>query len=94
MPAPTRIGTTTPWINFASQTMDLTRAYDLIDREFKRRLGGPTPNPMLRPVLGAVYGSQRLFWLYRRLLPSTYARMIGVPKGYRPTPTRRPPSAP
>ena len=50
------------------------------------RLGGPTPNPLLRPVLGAVYGSQRLFWLYRRLLPSTYARMLGVPKGYRPTP--------
>ena len=50
------------------------------------RLGGPTPNPMLRPVLGAVYGSQRLFWLYRRLLPAAYARMLGVPKGYRPTP--------
>ena len=50
------------------------------------RLGGPTPNQLLKPVLGVVYGSQRLFWLYRRLLPSTYARMIGVPKGYRPTP--------
>jgi pimeloyl-ACP methyl ester carboxylesterase len=50
------------------------------------RLGGATPNPLLKPVLGVVYGSQRLFWLYRRLLPSTYARMIGVPKGYRPTP--------
>jgi pimeloyl-ACP methyl ester carboxylesterase len=50
------------------------------------RLGGPTPNQLLRPVLGVVYGSQRLFWLYRRLLPSIYARMLGVPKGYRPTP--------
>jgi pimeloyl-ACP methyl ester carboxylesterase len=50
------------------------------------RLGGPTPNPLLKPVLGIVYGSQRRFWLYRQLLPSTYARMIGVPKGYRPTP--------
>jgi pimeloyl-ACP methyl ester carboxylesterase len=50
------------------------------------RLGGPTPNPLLKPVFGVVYGSQRLFWLYRRLLPSTYARMIGVPKGYRPSP--------
>jgi pimeloyl-ACP methyl ester carboxylesterase len=49
------------------------------------RLGGPTPNPLLKPVLGVVYGSQRLFWLYRRLLPSIYARMLGVPKGYRPT---------
>src|SRR5215207_3019271 len=50
------------------------------------RRGGPTPNQLLKPVLGVVYGSQRLFWLYRRLLPSTYARMLGVPKGYRPTP--------
>jgi pimeloyl-ACP methyl ester carboxylesterase len=50
------------------------------------RLGGPTPTRLLKPVLGVVYGSQRLFWLYRQLLPSTYARMIGVPKGYRPTP--------
>jgi pimeloyl-ACP methyl ester carboxylesterase len=50
------------------------------------RLGGPTPNPLLRPVLDVVYGSQRLFWLYRRLLPSIYARMLGVPKGYRPIP--------
>jgi pimeloyl-ACP methyl ester carboxylesterase len=50
------------------------------------RLGGPTPKQLLKPVLGVVYGSQRLFWLYRRLLPATYARMIGVPKGYRPTP--------
>ena len=49
------------------------------------RLGGPTPNPLLKPVLDAGYGSQRLFWLYRRLLPSIYARMIGVPKGYWPT---------
>ena len=49
------------------------------------RLGGPTPNQLLRRVLGVVYRSQRLFWLYRRLLPATYARMIGVPKGYRPT---------
>jgi len=50
------------------------------------RLGGPTPKQLLRPVFDAVYGSQRLFWLYRRLLPATYARMLGVPKGYRPTP--------
>jgi pimeloyl-ACP methyl ester carboxylesterase len=50
------------------------------------RLGGPAPNRLLKPVLGLVYGSQRLFWLYRELLPSAYAKMIGVPKGYRPTP--------
>jgi pimeloyl-ACP methyl ester carboxylesterase len=50
------------------------------------RLGGPTPSRLLKPIQGAVYGWERMWWLYRRLLPGTYGRMIGVPKGYRPTP--------
>lgn len=50
------------------------------------RLGGPTPNKLLQPIQGTVYGWERLWWLYRTLLPATYARMIGVPKGYQPTP--------
>jgi pimeloyl-ACP methyl ester carboxylesterase len=49
------------------------------------RLGGATPNKLLKPVLGAVYGSERLFWTYRALLPSIYGRMVGVPRGYQPT---------
>jgi pimeloyl-ACP methyl ester carboxylesterase len=50
------------------------------------RLGGPTPNKLLKPVQGTVYGWERLWWLYRRFLPSIYGRMVGVPKGYQPTP--------
>jgi pimeloyl-ACP methyl ester carboxylesterase len=54
------------------------------------RLGGPTPTPtpnrLLKPIQGTVYGWERLWWLYRRLLPGTYGRMVGVPKGYQPTP--------
>jgi pimeloyl-ACP methyl ester carboxylesterase len=50
------------------------------------RLGGPTPNKLLKPILGAIYGHQRLFWVYRTLLPSIDARMVGVPNGYQPTP--------
>jgi pimeloyl-ACP methyl ester carboxylesterase len=51
------------------------------------RLGGPTPNRLLlQPIQGTVYGWERLWWLYRRLLPSIYGRMIGVPKGYQATP--------
>jgi pimeloyl-ACP methyl ester carboxylesterase len=49
------------------------------------RLGGPTPRKLLEPVLRAVYGWERGWWIYRRLLPSAYARMVGVPKGYQPT---------
>lgn len=49
------------------------------------RLGGPAPNRLLQPIQGAVYGWERLWWLYRTLFPSIYARMIGVPKGYQPT---------
>src|SRR4029450_2343412 len=50
------------------------------------RLGGPTPSRLLEPIQGTVYGWERLWWLYRTLLPSIYARMIGVPEGYQPTP--------
>ena len=50
------------------------------------RLGGPTPNRLLKPIQGTLYGWERLWWLYRRLLPSLYGRMIGVPKGYQATP--------
>ena len=49
------------------------------------RLGGPTPSK-LRPIQSTVYGWERLWWLYRRFLPATYGRMVGVPKGYQPTP--------
>jgi pimeloyl-ACP methyl ester carboxylesterase len=44
------------------------------------RLGGPTPNKLLEPVQRAVYGWERLWWVYRKLLPSTYARMVGFPR--------------
>jgi pimeloyl-ACP methyl ester carboxylesterase len=50
------------------------------------RLGGPTPNKLLKPIQGTVYGWERLWWLYRSLLPGAYGRMVGVPKGYQPTP--------
>ena len=50
------------------------------------RLGGPTPNRLLEPIQSAVYGWEHLWWLYRRYLPSIYGRMVGVPKGYQPTP--------
>ena len=50
------------------------------------RLGGLTPNKLLKPVQGTAYGWERLWWLYRSLPPGAYGRMVGVPKGYQPTP--------
>jgi pimeloyl-ACP methyl ester carboxylesterase len=69
-------------LEFALRHPDRTVALILANA----RLGGPTPNKLLEPIHRAVYGWERLWWLYRRFLPSTYARMLGVPKGYRPTP--------
>src|SRR4029450_1913730 len=57
------------------------------------RLGGPTPNKLLKPIQGTVYGWERLWWPYRRFLPSIYGRMVGVPKGYQPPPEDVAPSA-
>jgi pimeloyl-ACP methyl ester carboxylesterase len=48
--------------------------------------GGVTLNKRLEPALRVAYGSDLLFWIFKRLLPSAYARMMGAPKGYRPTP--------
>jgi pimeloyl-ACP methyl ester carboxylesterase len=58
------------------------------------RLGGPTPNQLLKPVLGVVYGSQRLFWLYRRLLRRSTRGCSACPRATGRPLTRRPPSAP
>jgi 2-hydroxy-6-oxonona-2,4-dienedioate hydrolase len=57
-------------------------------------LGGPTPNQLLKPVLGVVYGSQRLFWLYRRLLRRSTRGCSACPRATGRPLTRRPPSAP
>lgn len=47
--------------------------------------GGITVGRALVPLLRIAYGSDGLFWLFKRLLPTMYSRMMGVPKGYRPS---------
>jgi pimeloyl-ACP methyl ester carboxylesterase len=51
------------------------------------RLGGgiTTPNAFA-PLFRLAYGADRAFWIFRRIMPNAYARMMGKPKGYRPTP--------
>jgi pimeloyl-ACP methyl ester carboxylesterase len=47
--------------------------------------GGVTNSNALRPLFRLVFSADRLFWMYKRLLPTAYSRMMGAPKGYRPT---------
>ena len=49
------------------------------------RLGGVTNSNALRPLFRLAYSADGLFWVFKRLLPTAYLRMMGAPKGYRPT---------
>jgi pimeloyl-ACP methyl ester carboxylesterase len=51
------------------------------------RLGGGITTPgAFAPLFRLAYGSDRLFWIFRKVMPSAYSRMMGRPKGYRPSP--------
>jgi hypothetical protein len=47
--------------------------------------GGVTNSNALRPLFRLAYRADGPFWLFKRLLPTAYSRMMGAPKGYRPT---------
>jgi pimeloyl-ACP methyl ester carboxylesterase len=51
--------------------------------------GGVTANTTLAPVFRVAYGAERTFWVFKKLMPMAYARMMGLPRGYRPTPHER-----
>lgn len=51
------------------------------------RLGGGVTTPgWTKPFFHAAYSAQFLFWLYKNVAPGRYARMMGAPKDYRPSP--------
>jgi pimeloyl-ACP methyl ester carboxylesterase len=51
------------------------------------RLGGGITTPKaFAPLFRLAYSADRLFWIFRRVMPNAYARMMGKPKGYRPSP--------
>jgi pimeloyl-ACP methyl ester carboxylesterase len=51
------------------------------------RLGGGITTPgAFAPLFRLAYSADRLFWLFKRLMPAAYARMMGMPKGYQPAP--------
>lgn len=51
------------------------------------RLGGGITTPAaFAPLFRLAYSADRLFWIFRKLMPNAYSRMMGRPKGYRPSP--------
>ena len=48
--------------------------------------GGVTVGRAFEPLFRFAYGEDYLFWAFKRLLPTMDSRMMGVPKGYRPSP--------
>lgn len=39
-----------------------------------------------KPVAQLLFGSDLIFWALKSYLPALYARLLGMPKGFRPTP--------
>ncbi len=44
--------------------------------------GLPKPKQALKPILRFVFGADRLFWIYKHVMPKTYALTMGIPKTY------------
>jgi pimeloyl-ACP methyl ester carboxylesterase len=47
--------------------------------------GAKSPPRAMKPLMRVYFNSNFLFWLTRRVTPTLFARMLGVPKGYAPT---------
>lgn len=51
------------------------------------RLGGGVTIPAaLKPLLRLAYSADPLFWAFKKLMPTAFSRMMGIPKGYRASP--------
>ena len=51
------------------------------------RLGGGITTPRaFAPLFRLAYSADRLFWIFRKVMPGAYSQMMGRPKGYRPSP--------
>jgi pimeloyl-ACP methyl ester carboxylesterase len=48
--------------------------------------GGVTVSRVFAPVFRLAYSADRLFWVFKQLMPTAFSQMMGVPRGYRPTP--------
>jgi len=51
------------------------------------RLGGGITFPAaFAPLFRIAYSADPLFWTFKKLMPAAYAQVMGMPKGYRPSP--------
>jgi pimeloyl-ACP methyl ester carboxylesterase len=71
-------------IQFALRHDDRTTALILMGSALPGRAGAPP-----RPVAKTVFGSDLIFWMLKRYAPSLFARILGMPRGFRPTPDER-----
>lgn len=71
-------------IQFALRHDDRTTALILMGSALPGRAGAPP-----RPVAQMVFGSDLIFWMLKRYAPSLFARILGMPRGFRPTPDER-----
>lgn len=71
-------------IQFALRHADRTTALILMASALPGKAGAPP-----KAVAQAFFGSDRLFWILKSCAPSLFARILGMPKGFRPTPGER-----
>lgn len=67
-------------IQFALRHAGRTTALILMASALPGKAGAPP-----KAVAQAFFGSDRLFWLLKSYTPSLFARILGMPKGFRPT---------
>jgi pimeloyl-ACP methyl ester carboxylesterase len=71
-------------IQFALRHTDRTTAVILMASALPGKAGAPP-----KVVAQAFFGSDRLFWILKTYAPSLFARILGMPKGFRPTAEER-----
>jgi pimeloyl-ACP methyl ester carboxylesterase len=71
-------------IQFALRHPDRTTGLILMASALPGKAGAPP-----QPVAQMLFGSDLLFWLLKRYAPSLFARILGMPKAFRPTPDQR-----
>lgn len=71
-------------IQFAFRHAERTTALILMASALPGKAGAPP-----KALAQALFGSDRLFWMLKSYAPSLFARILGMPKDFRPTPGER-----